>query len=249
MVQSIAWFYRASPSTRPPLEGDEAALGNLPAGAFQHCEAARRASAFGWYIFPARSLVLKFDGRVIRYRDDDDDQWKVLTSLHVDDHLPELWNAMAPEALTDMVPPAISALYVPGILQVWSGLFVSTAPGWSSLIRPVPNIEPRRDFTVYEGIVETDSFSPLPLFVNLRVNKRDEEFQISRDEPLFMLQPIRRESYAQGAKRYELFNMGGLSEKDWANLGRTLRRADASDDHQVGSYGAEVRRRAKQEAE
>ena len=247
-------FHRIYPAAIPPMRADKSALGSLPAAAYQYCEAVRMASAFGWYIFPPTDIRLKWDGSETFLEQDGD--WHRLTSEHLDNEFLELWDLEAPADLEGCAPPFLSSLFVPGIVQVWSGFFISSMRDWSVLIRPIANIVPSRAFACYEGIVETDCFKPAPLFVNIRLLSTDLEIFISKSKPLFQLQPIFRECYSEAVltcgetseSRAGLADAFDMSNADWDGFRRTVRDIDPRrSEHTTGSYGGDVRRRAKQQ--
>ena len=188
-------FHRIYPAAIPPMRADKSALGSLPAAAYQYCEAVRTASAFGWYIFPPVDIRLKWDGADTVF--ERHGKWHPLTSAQFDDEFLELWDAQAPPQLTGRAPPFLASLFVPGFVQIWSGLFVSSAKDWSVLVRPLANVVQSRAYVCYEGIVETDSFGPAPLFVNIRLLSTDVEIFIPASMPLFQVQPIHRECYSE----------------------------------------------------
>lgn len=238
-------FVHAYPHALPAMRADQSALGSMPTSAFQYCEAMRTASGFGWYIFPAMSVELLFDG-VDTYIAHGS-EWERLTS----EGLPEIeswWNPYCPEYLVDMAPPFISAIGVPGYIQIWSGLLVQTAKDWSALIRPLANVKNTSQFFCFEGIVETDHYAPAPLFINLRLQTTNAVIEIRADEPLFQVQPVHRASYdAQNLNAFTHRTLSDeMTDEDWAGYRRTIRTANPiEDDHSVGQYAVELRRRSK----
>ena len=60
----------------------------------------------------------------------------------------------------------------PGLIQLWTGLFVESTEDWSILIRPPANLPRNQGYELYEGIVESDRWFG-PLFTNLRLVKTD----------------------------------------------------------------------------
>src|SRR5262245_33737863 len=193
--EPIVTFHRVFTAAVPPLRGDRSALGTLPTAAFQYCEPVRAASAFGWYIFPPVDIRLMWDG--IDTFHAVDDEWCQLSMLNLNEEFVEYWNTHAPQDLRGRSPPFLTAVFVPGIVQIWSGLFVSTAENWSVIIGPPANLPQNRSFVCFEGLVETDTFKPCPLFVNVRLLTTDREIVIPRSKPLFQVRPVRRESYSE----------------------------------------------------
>ena len=251
-MEDIIKFHRIFPAAVPPMRADESALGTLPTAAYQYCEAVRTASSFGWYVFPPTDIRLAWDGAETLY--EADGEWHQLTSVHLGDGFLELWDTHAPANLKGRAPPYLSSLFVPGIIQIWSGLFVSSERDWSVLVRAPANIAQSHTFACYDGLIETDRFKPCPLFINIRLLSTEREIIIPKMKPLFQVQPIRRECYSDATLRDVAFEKQmsdgffGMSEADWDGFRSTIRSADPRDtDHQTGSYGASVRRRAKRE--
>jgi hypothetical protein len=253
-LESIVTFHRIYPAATPPMRADKSALGTLPAAAYQYCEAIRAASAFGWYVFPPVDIRLKWDGADVLH--EVDGEWRLLSSVHLDEEFLEDWDRYAPADLQGHAPPYLTSLFVPGVIQIWSGLLVSTAKDWGVLIRPLANAPQSRAFACYEGIVETDRFKPCPLFINIRLLSTDREIVIPRTQPLFQVQPLHRECYSEEALKYVEFEglrpivdgVGGMSKADWEGFRKTVRSVEPTrDEHGTGSYGANVRRRAKQD--
>jgi Family of unknown function (DUF6065) len=196
-------------------------------------------------------MHLIFDGVDVYYRIDG--KWTLLAGIHINDFM-EYWDSHAPSDLKGAAPPFVIHTFVPGVIQIWSGLLVSTAYGWSVLIGAPSNLPQSRAFASYEGIVETDSFKPCPLFINIRLLTTDKEIFISKMQPLFQVRPLKRDCYSEATLRpveYEglsprVADTGSMSEQDWIGLRSTMRTVD-SPTHVPGSQGADRRRRAKRE--
>jgi len=81
------------------------------------------------------------------------------------------WDSMAPgipEHIPRIAFPLAPAMDGPQ----WEDLVARTAPGWSLLVRPCPNLPRSQPIELYEGIIETDRWFG-PLFTNLRLVKTD----------------------------------------------------------------------------
>ena len=94
-------------------------------------------------------------------------------------------------------PAFLSRLQLPGLVQIWTGLLCSTAPGWSVLVRPPSNMRGSFLYSAYEGIIETDSFRPCPLFMNIQLLATDVDIQLPKLVPLLQVQPLLRETYSE----------------------------------------------------
>lgn len=254
--ENVVTFHQIYPAATPPMRADKSALGTIPTVTYQYCEAVRTASAFGWYVFPPTEIRLIFDGSEVLYADGND--WRVLTSIHLEDEFLDYWDSHAPADQEGRAPPYLSHLLVPGIVQIWSGFLISSAEDWSILVRSPANLHQSRKFVCYDGIIETDRFKPCPLFINIRLLSTDVEIVIPTNKPLFQVQPLRRECYADAvldSDRLKSFvpnpdddDDDGMTEADWDGYRKTTRSVDPADTtHKAGSYGVNVRRRGKRE--
>ena len=218
----------------------------MPAGAFQYCEAMRTASSFGWYVYSPKDISLLFDGREIFFYEEN--QWFPLKSINFEDEFREHWRSQAPEELHGFDPPFMSELFVPGVMQIWSGYFVSTQPGWSLSVRSPVNYDIRSSLSVFEGIVESDTFKPWPLFINIRLLATDREIYISKDRPLFQMQPLPKSAYADSMHSLESFSdlKAGERSFDWDGVGKTVRKSINRDMRRPGTYAVETRKKEAQ---
>ncbi len=240
----IISFYRAVPQSFAPMRADRGALGVLPTAAFQYCEAVTSASAFGWYVFPPMSFHLQWDGTDVLWTHEGAESWFPLTSCHFP-QFPQHFDESAPEDIKGYAPPFLTRVFAPGIVQIWSGLFVKTAPGWSLLIRPAANIPRSQSYEPFEGIVETDRRLG-PLFVNIRLTATDRPIDFSTERPLFQVQPLRRETYSEQHLRSFNFveNLSGLTAEDWDGYRETVVKPNMGAYRPVGRYAVSVRKRA-----
>ncbi len=232
--------YGPAPDIRRAEKG---AAGTMPVAAFQFCEAMRKASSFGWYVYPPKDISLLFDGRETFSHEDD--QWYPLKSTNLEDDFRDEWRNMAPNDLKDLDPPFLSGLFVPGAIQIWSGYFVETAPDWSVLVRSVPNYDTRSSISMFEGIVDTDVFKPWPLFINLKLVSTNVEIVIPKDFPLFQLQAIPKVSFDH--LNSDFMSVSDMHSKenpfDWTSAHRTIRDASTADERRPGSYAVKVRKK------
>jgi hypothetical protein len=204
------------------------------------------ASAFGWSFFPPCDLRLRWTGREVEIFNDG--CWSRLESLSFGEEQQAYWDTAAPPDLKGRLPHVIQRLFVPGIVQIWTGYFVSSAPGWSILVRPLPNIPGPETHFMYEGVVETDHFTPCPLFINIRLLKTDRPIDLAATDPLFCVQPVQQSSYTPQVLSAALPGMvADMDGEERAGLSRTIRLFDPQHggDSLPGSYGAQVRRRRK----
>lgn len=241
----IITFYRAIPESVAPMRADRSALGVIPTAAFQYCEALTSASAFGWYAFAPMTFYLQWDGTDVIWTHDDTDTWFPLTSEHFP-NFPEYFDRQAPDDIKGFSPPFLTRSFFPGVVQIWSGLFVKTAPGWSLLVRPPVNLPRSQTFECYEGILETDRWFG-PLFINIRLTATDRPVQINHTTPLLQVQPLLRETYSEKNLRSSRIvdELSLLSADDWSRYRETVVKPNRSHYRPVGAYAASVRKRGR----
>jgi hypothetical protein len=234
-----------------PMRADKTAMGSIPAAALQYCEALKTASGYGWYVFPPKDIQLRWDGTEIFFMNDG--QWESLRSV-VDRETVKKWQLHAPDELKSKAPPFLSRLFVPGLVQIWSGLVVQTSADWSVLVRPLANVITPKSYLCYEGMVESDWFAPVPLFINLRLLSTDQIITLPCVQPLFQIQAVPRIAYNEIGSRstfHELEDTSetAMTEQEWSSLGNTLRSISQERPHDIGRYGVAVRKRAKSESD
>lgn len=220
------------------------AAGTMPAVAFQYCEAMRSASSYGWYVYPPKDISLLFNGAETYHHDDG--QWFPLKSTNLEQEFRGKWDKVCPPELVGCDPPYLSELFVPGHVQIWSGYFAWTDPGWNVLIRPPVNFGHRNEFSCYEGLVETEHFQPFPLFINIKITQTDSEIYIPFDRPLFQVQLIRSTDWKSRNQKLDIAE--GLSRDsglDWGGLANTLRRVEDRDTRRPGTYAAKARKQGR----
>src|SRR5690348_16741553 len=122
----VVTFYGAVPGIRAPIRADASGLGTLPSRGFQYCEALRTASSFGWYVFPPIDFTLQWDGSQIIWTYNGAKAWYPLTSAQFPG-FQALFDRVAPKRLRGFSPPFLTAIPEPGIIQLWTGLFVESA--------------------------------------------------------------------------------------------------------------------------
>ena len=233
-------FYKVVRGATPPMAADKSALGTMPMGPYQYCEAMRAASSFGWYLFPLEDTIVRWDGHDIYTWQDE--EWQDLSSVGLAEEDLEVWRQNAPPDLEP--PPVLTGLFVPGILQLWTGLLVATGPDWSVHVRPLANLTRSRAYLPYEGIIETDEFRPCPLFINVRLIEVDRDIHFAKEKPLFQVQPLPRVAYTS-ARNAEIIDLEAMEPAEWEGIRKTTR---APGERAPGAYAAEVRKRAKRDA-
>lgn len=233
-------FYKCYRDAPEIIQADKSALGTMPAAAFQYCEAMRTASSYGYHVFPPRDVHLNFDGKEVFFYEDG--QWFPVKATNFGGEFSEQWNTMAPPEFEDLDPPFLTELFVPGLVQIWSGYFVATEPGWSINIRPVVNFDTRSSFSCFEGIVETDSFKPMPLFMNIKLNVTGREIFIPKYKPYFQVQPVQQTSYKFKGSKAVSVDMSDGDAFPWDSYENTVRVKNGMQFSTPGRYAVETRK-------
>jgi hypothetical protein len=250
-------FTRAYPSAHLPMQADRGALGYMPVAAFQYCESMRVASGMGWYLFPPKTLSLMFDGMETFIADEG--QWRTFTHEPLEPEFQSHWDQHAPEKFRGNAPSCVRRFSNPGIVQIWTGYFVETAPDLWLHIRPVVNKHDISGFTCYEAIVETDSFRPAALFMNIHIHRTNSEILIEKDMPLFQVCAIekasvrRQTSVVRSLTELEAPDTTGDTGAEaggfWSGLENTLRISGVTRPRSItGEYAAGARKREKTQA-
>lgn len=244
---AIARFYRVIAQARLPQRADRAAGGTLPARAAQYCDAVTQASGFGWWLFPPMALSLLWDGAQVHWAYQGHDAWLPLEAAQYPG-LRQAFDAAAPGHLRGTAPPMLTALAEPGLVQVWTGLFARTAPGWSLLLRAPANLPPAPGYVAYEGILESDRWFG-PVFTNLRLTRTDTPVRLRPDMPLLQAQPLPRAAYAE-ATLSAMATIGSLAEftdRDWDDYETAVAGPALRGDRAPGRYAVAARRRRRAE--
>lgn len=238
-------FFRMIDQARLPLRADRSAAGSLPTRAFRYCDAIATATGFGWYLFAPMDFELCFDGNEVFATWAGLDGWFPLSIIQFPDFQAR-FDAAAPEGIKGFSPPFLGCMQEPGIVQIWSGLSVQTAPGWSVLVRPCANLPGNRGFEVFEGIVETDHWFG-PLFSNLRLTRTHGPIRFSREWPIAMVQVVPQIAYAEEALKSAetVDSLEQFAPEHWQAYADTVVRRCTQPVRTPGAYAVENRRRRR----
>ena len=191
------------------------------------------------------AFSLMWDGEAIFWHHNEAETWMPLDTVQFP-HMSARFDAACPPELRGCAPPFLTALPEPGLVQVWTGLFARTRPGWSLLVRGPANLPSPGGFSSYEGIVEADAWFG-PLFTNLRLTRTMMPIRFDPDRPLLQVQPLPRLVYAparQSALRV-VSGPDGLTARDWAAYGDSVAAPAAEPDRPFGRYAIASRKRAR----
>ena len=165
----VARFFQIIEGGPPPQRADKSGGGTLSVRAYRYCDALTAATGFGWWVFPPTDLDLLWDGQDVFWHCSELDDWSLLSRSVQFPGQSARFDSAAPSELHGCSPPFLTALADPGVVQIWTGLFVRSAPEWSLLVRAPANIPSPGGYSIFEGILESDRrFGPL--FTNIRLN-------------------------------------------------------------------------------
>jgi hypothetical protein len=244
-TEAVCRFYRIIEGAPEPRRADRSADGMLPTRAYRYCEAARSASAFGFYIYPPFEFVLVWDGTEIMWGYEGANDLYSLRGAQYPGSV-EAFREVAPDPAKSLCPIFLTPLREPGGVQIWSGYLAQTAPGWALWSRSVANIprtQPYDHYENYEGIVETENWFG-PLFTNIRLTKTNSPVVFTPREPFFQVQPIRHECYRN--PRFEVLGIGDLGARDWERYVQTMH-PNTDVRRMLGHYAVDTRRRQGRE--
>jgi hypothetical protein len=224
---------------KPPERGDRSARGELPTRGHRYCEALTSASALGYYVYPPVGFQLQWDGHDIWWAFDNDDGWYPLRDAIQYPGALSVFEELALPDCRAYCPPWLTRLGAPGIIQIWSGCIIKTAPGWNTLIRMPPNIAHSGSFQAYEGLVETDTWCG-PLFINIRLIATDTPIRFPAFHPLLTVMPLPRSACSVVASIATLDEMPAAA---WEVYERTVVEPSQDAKRQIGSYAVGVRKR------
>jgi hypothetical protein len=240
-------FFRMIDQARLPLRADRSAAGSLPTRAFRYCDAVTTATGFGWYLFAPMEFELYFDGNEVFATWDGVGGWFPLSIIQFPD-FPARFDQAAPAGVKGFAPPFLGCMQEPGIVQIWSGLTLRTAPGWSALVRPCANLPGNRGFEVFEGIVETDHWFG-PLFMNLRLTRTHSPVRFGKEWPVGMVQLVPQAAYAEETMKAAatVESLEAFTAEDWQAYNDTVVRRCTQPVRTPGAYAVENRKRRKHE--
>lgn len=230
-----------------PDRADNSAFGSIPVAAFRYCQPLTAATGQGWYVYPPITFALQWDGADTLWSYEGADAWFPLSAAQYPGFV-DRYDAVAPEYAKGYSPMFLADSPRRGVIQVWSGLFARTAPGWALKIRPLVNYPVPRSFEPFEAIVETDEWFG-PLFTNIRLVQKNRPIIFSSERPLFQVYLVNRESYSADVYARCVLHESPLSfsEADWRDYEKTLVEPNRSAERRRGEYAKRIRKRDRKE--
>jgi Family of unknown function (DUF6065) len=214
----VVEFFRGSDQVPLPVPASETVGGFLPARAKQYCPPVSHASGFGWWLFPPISFALRWDGQYTDFATIDDTgnptgDWRSLAGgvdvpLEANTGLVERIRRLHGDEQADLLfPDGLGFLNADpramNHIELTTGIAARTSPGWSLLIRSVPNW-PTRAIQNIEGIIEADWYRSL-IPVMLRIAEPGVH-NVFRHIPIGCAQPIHQAGYLPGVHQHGIIH-------------------------------------------
>ena len=220
---SMIRFYKLVDDGLKPQRADKSALGSLPTNGFRYCEPVRAANGFGWYIFLPFDLHLQWTGFEFNWSIDSGEHWYTLADGVQYPYFAEKFDTIAPEGVRGYAPPFLKRTGEHDTLQIWTGCLVKTRAGLSSYIRSPVNLNSNRNYTILEGVVETDWWFG-PLFVNIKFHVSNEIVILRANHPFIHIQPFCRtlQQEFHNSSDHDSVGLPSLCEQDWQNYHDTV---------------------------
>jgi hypothetical protein len=242
-TKPVCQFFRMIPDAPDPQPADRSADGTLPVNALRYCEPVAAASGFGWHLYPPLNFSLIWSGDEVAFALGRSRKFSSLRGLQYPG-FKKTFADLAPEGLKELAPPLLVQGLLPGVVQIWSGYFAKTAPGWALLSRGVANRPKTQPYENFEGIVETDTWFG-PLFTNIRLTRTNSRIEFHKRYPLFQAQPLRRECYLKPP--FELMEAADLSSEDWDRFAATVK-PNTDQMRKAGHYAVDTRKRLRSQS-
>jgi hypothetical protein len=235
-------FYRMLPGAPKPRRARHDAGGTLPTAAYRYCEPSRLASAFGYYVFLPMSFQVEWDGGTGGlWSFDGGAAWYPLSEAAFPDSM-AAFDQIAPAACKGFCPPFLTFTVDHAMMQVWTGWFARTAPGYSLLVRGPANLTRAVGYEIFEGIVETDNWFG-PLFVNIRFTRSGVPIHFDNARPFLQVQPLDRRIYAESLQsKFVVDDASAIRPELWQAYERSLIDPVVRNPER-GHYAKTVRRR------
>lgn len=229
---------------RLPRRADRAAAGTLPTRAYRYCDAVTSAAGYGWWAYCPLDMQLIWDGHDIFWYFDGAPDWMRLSPSAQFPDFSDRFDSAAPSRLQGCAPPFLTALPEPGLVQLWTGLLAKTALDWSLLVRAPANLPGPGGYSLFEGIIETDTWFG-PLFTNLRLTQTHKPVHLRADYPLLQVQPLPRLAYAEESLNDTAIvaTMADMSDIDWKAYEQTTVAPNDDQERPFGAYAIAARKR------
>lgn len=156
---------------------------SAPLRAKKYCSPMTEANKIGWYVYAPIDLDLMWDGKDVYCQYGDINDWvKFETTFlpdnyqYFDDHVPH-------ESSQGMCPTFLDKFPEKGIVQIWTGMAISSTNDIAAWVRTPINIPTQGNYRVLEGIIETGWWTG-GIVINIQIEKTDTPISIKTYYPL-----------------------------------------------------------------
>lgn len=223
-----------------PQRAQPAIDGSASHRASLYCHPFLTANSFGWHIFPPLDADLEWDGSDVHWRPEGASSWNLLDT-HVDVASFGYLERFAPEHLKRFMHiPLLAAGPEMAIVQIWSGLFVSSLRGWCTLVRPTVNRRRDSSFDVLEGLIDTDWWLG-PLVFPIQIRKTDCIIRLRRNKVIAQVQPIHRDCFSPNTllEKPSIKSLDSWGIEEWTRFQESMELREKT--NRPGSYRSEAR--------
>jgi hypothetical protein len=232
-------FFKATQAMRDPVRPNDDIDGEIPARALKFCEPFLAANRAGYLLYPPVDFALNWTGHEILADIGDVPETILLQKAFLPDFADQ-WSALAPPDALEVMPPFLEAFPERGVVQVWTGYFVTTDAETSTWIRGRVNQTGASSYSVIEGLIETDWWIG-PLFFVLQINKTDFPIQFRQSEPFVQVIPFRRTAGERRSDPVQVTAMADSPAELWTAIRKTAERRNGEP---PGSYRRVARARS-----
>lgn len=188
-------IWKCHPKTARIISAEKTLQNTAHPKGVKFCHPYRLANSAGWWIFPAVDLDVRWLG---------DNKF--------DHRLHESWSNADHELVRGLLRPLDCTdatiwcpqqtgrskftwgLVEPQVCQIWTGLIFETPPGYVLHIRSPINFDRNPNFSVMEGVIESD-WLQYDIWINLKFDGNEWAELRKEGLPLAQIIPMRRESY------------------------------------------------------
>jgi hypothetical protein len=215
--------------------------GEIPARALKFCEPFIVANSAGVLLYPPMDMTFTWTGSEVLAELEGIEATMLVDRLFLPDYADQ-WKDIAPDDAENAMPPFIEAFPERGVLQIWTGMFVTTEKGVSTWVRGPVNRNNGSAYAITEGVVDTDWWTG-PLFFVVELRRTDFPITFRRAEPWLQILPVQRASIHCHSDDLSASLLQNAPESFWSGFVATARRRNGEP---PGSYRRESRRRLRE---
>lgn len=189
--------WQCHPKSARIVEAEKTLNGTAHPDGVKFCRPYSSANSAGWWLFPPVDIDIRWKGA-----EDGFEYVEREPFLPVEHDLAKSLVRPSDETDVEMWCPRLVGRtkfswgdVKPNVCQMWTGCIFQTNPGWVLHVRSPINFERNSNFSIMEGVIETD-WMQYDIWLNIQFDNTD-WVHLRKDQwpPLAQLVPMRRESY------------------------------------------------------